>query len=340
VVSLQVLLFCGVTAGHEALFPPPAPEEPPVGEPPVEEPPVEAPPLEEPPVGAPAPGLPPELPLEPPWAAPAAPPAFAPPCWAPPLPVPPSEVIPPWPTPPATEIPPAPANPVSPPMGMPPPVEMPPPTFTEPPKPAPSTGESPAVAPGRYESSELREPQPVTRLEKRPKSRAPLTISRFIDSPWSPSSGEQSSHEEASTPLLRPAGKPIRCALLRSCARQAQAGHRIARRASSAVHRARTREGTLRKCDVTACETTRRIARTGEGERSGRCHGSGCGGNCSRSHWGGRGRRDDGLRLSNGRPRSGRRGRVRSWRGSGRVVVFGTSSDDREKPSEGNQRPA
>jgi hypothetical protein len=52
--------------------------------------------------------------------------------------------------------------------------------------------ELPALPPGGYRSSELREPQPVTALETPLKSRAPVSISRFIDSPSTPTRGAKS----------------------------------------------------------------------------------------------------------------------------------------------------
>src|SRR5437868_9769017 len=84
--------------------------------------------------------------------------------------------------PPAAEAPPLgwpakallPARPESPALNAPPALLR-----SAPPLPLELIGAPPAMLPGRYRSSELREPQPATRPEKTLKSRAPQTISRF-----------------------------------------------------------------------------------------------------------------------------------------------------------------
>jgi hypothetical protein len=202
---MHALFPFGVVAGQDALLPPPAP----------------APELPALLVTPPAPALP-IAPDEPPVPKPAAPPALTPPLALPPAAEPPRPVTPPLPVPPARPaapplpglVPLAPATEAPPELGF-PAVELSPALLVSPAlpcAPAPANASAPALA--EKSSSELREPQPATRLEKPPKNTAPLTISRFIGISVSLLGRGAKLHGEPSTHRLRRQASAISRAMI------------------------------------------------------------------------------------------------------------------------------
>jgi hypothetical protein len=83
----------------------------------------------------------------------------------------------------------------------------------------PPSPELPAMSLGKYTSSELREPQPVTKLETRPNSRAPPKISRFIRFSVVPVRGTQALTKNRVPHCHgRQASAFLRCVSVRYCA--------------------------------------------------------------------------------------------------------------------------